>query len=412
MKNYFEKFSIMFVMSLILMLGTCTSAFADGGGVVGINNLNNTTENSAKIGNELKLPEVGWKRYDDSNSYIKCSSSKVSNNNSSWFVSYKDYSYNKTATSTVYGTNTKDESISFGFYGSKLRIIAPVWGSATPSVDVYIDNVLVGNFSEQLSANYQQFVYQISGLNKSNHSVKIVNKDSSGNYFNFDALDIDQDGYLLPYDESISLDKSTMNLNAGDSQQLIATTTPAGAQLTWSSENTGVATVDSTGKVTGVSAGTCIITAKAVDGLTATCTVTVTNSGSVTPTNPIDGTSNIVNIARAKGDNTNNASGEVTIIFHGTADTTLSVVKTADVKEVWVGDNFTYTIVVTNTSSKTAKAVIINDSAPNHIQFKIDGITTTQGKVDTSSTSSNVIVNVGDIPPLGTVTIKIPVTVV
>jgi hypothetical protein len=61
MKNYFKKFSIMFVMSLILMLGTCTSAFADGGGVVGINNLNNTTENSAKIGNELKLPEVGWK---------------------------------------------------------------------------------------------------------------------------------------------------------------------------------------------------------------------------------------------------------------------------------------------------------------------------------------------------------------
>jgi hypothetical protein len=58
-----------------------------------------------------------------------------------------------------------------------------------------------------------------------------------------------------------------------------------------------------------------------------------------------DGTNTIVNITYAKGDNTNNAGGEVSIIFNGVPDTTLSVVKTASVKSVWVGDTFMCTIV-------------------------------------------------------------------
>lgn len=94
-----------------------------------------------------------------------------------------------------------------------------------------------------------------------------------------------------------------------------------------------------------------------------------------------------LNIAHAKGDNTNNAGGGVSIIFKGVAEAQLSVVK-------------------------TAKAVVMNDSAPNHIDFLVSGVTTTQGKVDSSSTSKNIIVNVGDIPPSGTVTIKIPATVI
>ncbi|WP_461612289.1 hypothetical protein [Clostridium sp. Marseille-QA1073] len=36
--------------------------------VIGTQNLNNTPENSAKVGDQIKLPEKGWKRYDDSNS--------------------------------------------------------------------------------------------------------------------------------------------------------------------------------------------------------------------------------------------------------------------------------------------------------------------------------------------------------
>ncbi|NFH01169.1 DUF11 domain-containing protein, partial [Clostridium botulinum] len=143
----------------------------------------------------------------------------------------------------------------------------------------------------------------------------------------------------------------------------------------------------------------------------ADCIVTVTKEDTEPkPTDPEQ--EYIINTAYAKGDNTNNASGEVSIIFKGVAETQLKVVKTADVDSVYVGDNFTYTIEVTNTSDKIAKSVVIKDNAPNHIQFIPSEVITTQGKVDSNSTSKSIIVNVGDIPPSGKVTIKIPVLVV
>ncbi|MDF2885335.1 MAG: hypothetical protein K0R54_5908 [Clostridiaceae bacterium] len=211
--------------------------------------------------------------------------------------------------------------------------------------------------------------------------------------------------------ESISLNKTAANLTIGDSDILVANTTPSAVYVNWSSSDTSVATVDSNGKVTATGAGTAIITASTVYGsnLSASCIVTVVPKGNDATT---AASVYITNIAHAKGDNTNNAGGDVTIIFHGTADTTLSVVKTADVNDVWVGDNFTYTLVITNTGTKTAKAVVVNDPAPNHIDYNVYGVTTTQGTVDQSSTSKNIIVNVGDIPPAGTVIVKIPATVI
>lgn len=209
-----------------------------------------------------------------------------------------------------------------------------------------------------------------------------------------------------PVIPGIRLNKTSDSLTIGQTDNLVATTTPSGAQVTWTTSDSSIATVDSNGKITGIKEGQATITATTVDGLTATCIVNVINT-----TGPTEA-EYIINTARAKGDNTNNASGEVSIIFKGIAEAQLSVVKTADVDSVYVGDNFTYTIVVTNTSTKIAKAVVINDSAPNHIDFTVSGVTTTQGNVDPSSTSKNIIVNVGDIAPLGTVTIKIPATVI
>lgn len=69
----------------------------------------------------------------------------------------------------------------------------------------------------------------------------------------------------------------------GGTVTLVATVEPETAtnkNVTWSSSDETKATVDSSGKVTGVADGSAIITVKIVDqNKTATCEVTVTTAG-------------------------------------------------------------------------------------------------------------------------------------
>ena len=83
---------------------------------------------------------------------------------------------------------------------------------------------------------------------------------------------------------SISLNKTFDTLSIGGTDTLIATTVPSNAEnkaVVWSSSNTSIASVNSSGKVTAVSAGNAKITATTVDGnKVATCTVTVNGTAS------------------------------------------------------------------------------------------------------------------------------------
>ena len=79
----------------------------------------------------------------------------------------------------------------------------------------------------------------------------------------------------------IQLSQTRASLIEGKELQLTATVLPTDAtnqSLTWSSSVEGVATVDPTGKVTAIKAGTTVITATAKDdsGISASCTVQVT----------------------------------------------------------------------------------------------------------------------------------------
>ena len=75
------------------------------------------------------------------------------------------------------------------------------------------------------------------------------------------------------------MNKATTTIAVSGNETLVATITPANATVqtvTWSSDDTDVATVDNTGKVTGVAAGTATITVTTVDGdYTDDCEVTV-----------------------------------------------------------------------------------------------------------------------------------------
>ena len=58
---------------------------------------------------------------------------------------------------------------------------------------------------------------------------------------------------------AIVLNKTSVSINGANTNQLVATTTPAGGMVTWASSDTSVATVSSSGLVTGVGNGSCII---------------------------------------------------------------------------------------------------------------------------------------------------------
>mgnify|MGYP002510661414 CR=1 FL=1 len=79
----------------------------------------------------------------------------------------------------------------------------------------------------------------------------------------------------------VTLDKTTLSLEAGEEETLTATVEPTNATnktVAWSSSDDTVATVDTNGKVTAVKAGTATITVTTADGnKTATCAVTVTD---------------------------------------------------------------------------------------------------------------------------------------
>lgn len=104
------------------------------------------------------------------------------------------------------------------------------------------------------------------------------------------ALDDNDITCTAPADQTITITKPPVpatgitlpentTIERGSTTQLTAELTPENAtsEVTWSSSDTSIATVDESGVVTGVKAGTATITAKVSDEVSDTCEVTVTN---------------------------------------------------------------------------------------------------------------------------------------
>ena len=82
---------------------------------------------------------------------------------------------------------------------------------------------------------------------------------------------------LLRCSGGISLDEEELTLAVGKT----ATLTASGSDLTWSSDDEKVATVNQKGKVTAVGSGECIISVENSEGDVAECYVTVSDEGGV-----------------------------------------------------------------------------------------------------------------------------------
>jgi uncharacterized protein YjdB len=169
----------------------------------------------------------------------------------------------------------------------------------------------------------------------------------------------------------VSISPTTATVGLGSTQQLSATLAPANAtnqNVTWTSSNTAVATVNASGLVSAVSAGTTTITVKTVDGnKTATSAITVAAipvaSVSVSPTTaslyagntqqlsatiaPANATNKTVTWSSSNtGIATVNSSGLVTAVSAGTANITVTTQdgsKTA-IAAITVNPNTNFTV--------------------------------------------------------------------
>lgn len=102
---------------------------------------------------------------------------------------------------------------------------------------------------------------------------------------------------------SINVTPSSHTIDVGEKYKLTATISPSNAtdkSVIWSSDNSSVVSVDNSGNICGMAAGTAIITAKSSNGKTSTCTITCKTKIPDVVISDSEGISSIPTIANVK----------------------------------------------------------------------------------------------------------------
>ncbi len=147
----------------------------------------------ATIGNELKNPESGWKRYDDSDPVFKYFNISKNNYGSPYKGNY----------TTLNSDNSK---CTFLFKGTKLRVISLIYQGWSSKVGISIDGI-EETFSENGQHKNQALVYEKLELLDTIHYVEIyrINPYAYNEQIGIDAIDIDENGRILHPDEVINI---------------------------------------------------------------------------------------------------------------------------------------------------------------------------------------------------------------
>lgn len=233
--------------------------------------------------------------------------------------------------------------------------------------------------------------------------------ETGWDYVEFEVNGKKVEGYIwnsYVYDYSytkvsgVTLNNNEMSLKVGESSALTATIAPTNAKykdVTWSSSNTKVATVDATGNVKAIAAGSAIITVKTKDqAKTATCVVNVTDKNpsisldkekyTVLKDNSVEYITTIVdsdikdydikieneNIAKIENDKIIGVSvGEtkLTVTIKGTEIKTEAAIKVIDIKEgdIVIDDSLNVSDdIITKVESKTKVVDIVDKITTNH----------------------------------------------
>ncbi len=191
---------------------------------------------------------------------------------------------------TVSYSNASTDYTTLSFVGNKVEFYtskASHHGIAAVSVDNGPET-----FVDLYSATRQNFVAAYNSiLTQGNHTIKIrvtgsKNAASTGTYVIVDYLKVYSNVTNVPV-TGITISPSTVSLQTGTSYTLSASITPVSAtnkEVTWSSSDTGVAVVSSTGVVTGKAPGSATITGESADGKK-------TSKSVITVTSPLAGVS-------------------------------------------------------------------------------------------------------------------------
>ncbi|MDX8361632.1 hypothetical protein [Cytobacillus sp. IB215316] len=144
----------------------------------------------------LPYVEDGWKRYDDQNQNIQ--------SDGLMRVTDTIYKFNNTATKSG-PKNGFDKKIKFNFTGTKIRLIESFQAFYAINSTIKIDDQIYNFPQYDISdpKRYNPVFFEKLGLENKEHTVEITVSDRDDYFFVLDAIDIDADGELLPYNENV-----------------------------------------------------------------------------------------------------------------------------------------------------------------------------------------------------------------
>ncbi|NFF79157.1 hypothetical protein FCV38_19810, partial [Clostridium sporogenes] len=164
----------------------------------------------AQIGQQLLQPESGWRRYDDTDSNISYVGDWVKGSNSIFYGgSYNTIAYSPALTN-------KTLICKFNFTGSKIRIISSITKWRSEKLLIKIDNLEErygeNNSDETNNTSVQKVIYEKVRLTNKEHFVEIYIDalttirpgDNSYKVSEIDAIDIDENGELRPYNPNLN----------------------------------------------------------------------------------------------------------------------------------------------------------------------------------------------------------------
>ena len=181
---------------------------------------------------------------------------------------------------------------------------SPTGGNVAPGLNIAPGQIIgIATSDDQSGINCFRYMWDdgeypfVDGTSKTikaptkpgRHKLTLFASDKTGSGYGGTGVAnlITQDFYYTVIDstkavKSVSLNKSGISIAVKETKTLVATVSPsnsANKSVKWSSSNSKIAKVSSTGKITGVKAGIATITVKTVDGRKiAKCKVTVTKA--------------------------------------------------------------------------------------------------------------------------------------